>query len=308
MAEHYADRLEAAIRAKGTPAVVGIDPILERLPGALRGDVSTAAHAAAAFEAFGQAVVDIAAPVVPAIKLNLAFFEALQEAGVAAYFRLVAYARRAGLLVIGDIKRGDIGSTAELYARGHLDPRAADDPDRVPDAVTLAGYLGASAVRPFIERASDSGKGVYVLVRPSDPGADAVHEFGNGGRFYEHMARLVSSWGSAAELIGSSGLSCVGAVVAPKDDASTRRLRSLLESAPLLVPGYGAQCAGAEACRACFRADGTGAVVNASRSVIYAFEHEEALQHFGDDWRAAIAEACGRFARDVAVCLERSPA
>ncbi len=300
MREHFADRLTAAIAGRGTPAVVGLDPVVELLPAALRAAATTRSAAVVAVEAFGRGVLAAVAPVVPAVKINSAFFEALGDAGVRVYYRLIAAAHELDLLVIGDIKRGDIGSTARLYAQGHLaDPAFADvDPAGVADAVTLAGYLGENAVRPFIEAAREYGRGVFVLVRPSDPGADEVHEFGGAARFYEFMAGLVRRWG--ADLLGRGGLSCVGAVVAPKDAESTVALRTALPHTPLLVPGYGAQGAGAEACRPCFRSDGTGAVVNASRSVIYAFSQPEYAARFGDDWQACVAEAARRFAADVA--------
>ncbi len=301
MSGHFADRLTAAIAVRKTPAVVGLDPVLERLPAALRPKAPTALSAAGALEEFCRAVVDAVAPVVPAVKINSAFFEAFGGAGVTAYFRLVAYAHAWGLLVIGDVKRGDIGSTARLYARGHLcEPDWVDgDPAGVPDAVTLAGYLGANAVGPFIDAARAGGRGVFVLVRPSDPGADEVHEFGAETRFYQHMAALVKRWGEDEGLIGECELSCVGAVVAAKDSASTSALRAAMPRTPFLVPGYGAQGADAERCRACFRADGSGALVNASRSVIYAFEQEAYAQRCGDDWRACIREAARDFAADV---------
>jgi orotidine-5'-phosphate decarboxylase len=292
----FADRLTAAVRAKRTAAVVGIDPILERLPAELRPARHDLESAAGALEAFGRGVIDGAAPHVPAVKINSGFFEALYEAGVGAFYRLVTYAHQRGLLVIGDVKRGDIGSTARLYARGHLDmPRFANvDPGRIPDAITLAGYLGENAIRPFVDVAREHGRGLYVLVRPSDPGADRVHEFGDGKKLYQHMARLVREWGEAPELRGECGLSCVGAVVAPKDAASTRALRESLPYTPFLVPGFGAQGATAESCRSCFLADGSGAVVNASRSVIYAYEG------VAGDWRASVAAACKRFAGEIA--------
>lgn len=301
MSSHYADKLEAAIRARGTPAVVGLDPVLERLPEAFCPSQDTLAAAVEAVEAFCRGVIDVVAPLVPAVKPNIAFFEALHAPGIAAFERVVAHAHARGLLVIGDIKRGDIGSTAALYAAGHLAlPRFADiDPAGVPDAVTLAGYLGENAIRPFIDVAREQGKGLYVLVRPSEPKADEVHEFGDGRRFYEHMAALVRSWGEPNDLIGTSGLSCVGAVVAAKDAASTAALRTALPQTPFLVPGYGAQGGTAEDCRPCFRADGTGAVINASRSVIYAFRKPELTAKHGDDWQACVAEACRAFATDV---------
>ncbi len=297
---HYADRLQAAIAQYGCAAVVGIDPLLERLPPELRPATTEAASAARAIERFGETIISAVRGVVPAVKINIAFFEAFGERGVAAYFRLIRAARAAGLLVIGDIKRGDIGSTAALYARGHLG--GVDAEDALPDAVTVSGYLGVGGVQPFIELARQHGRGLYVLVRPSDPGADAVHEFGadQGMAFYQFMAGLVRSWGAADGLCGACGLSCVGAVVAPKDVASTAALRAALPTTPLLVPGYGAQGGAAEACRACFLPGGRGAVVNASRSVIYAYEEPRYRERCGADWRASIAQAARDFAADVA--------
>lgn len=302
MRTSFQDRLAAACRAKATAAIVGIDPVLERLPAELQPPVNTLDAAGEAIEAFGRAVIDCVAPSVPAVKINSGFFEAYYEVGVAAYYRLISYAHERGLLVIGDIKRGDIGSTARLYARGHLASPALPDVDemRIPDAVTLAGYLGENAIKPFVEVACRNGRGVYVLVRPSDPGADRVHEFGAGAKFYQHMAALVSEWGDDPELRGECGLSCVGAVVAPKDPESTAELRLVLANTPFLVPGYGAQGATAEACRPCFRKDGSGAVVNASRSVIYAYEAAGRADGDDDHWRESISEACRRFAADVA--------
>lgn len=302
MSENFADRLTAAVRARGTPAVVGIDPVLERLPPALQPRDKCLKSAVKAVETFCRGVVDAVAEHVPAVKINAGFFEAFYGEGLAAYYRVVAHAHERGLLVIGDIKRGDIGSTAELYARGHLAAPTFDDmdPASIPDAVTLAGYLGENAVRPFIEAGRATGRGVFVLVRPSDPGADEVHDFGDAERFYQHMARLVHRWGAVEGLIGTCRLSCVGAVVAPKDAASTAALRAALPHTPFLVPGYGAQGATAESCRPCFRSDGTGAIINASRSVIYAFHRPEWQPQHGDNWQAAVAAAGRAFAADVA--------
>lgn len=299
---HYADRLADRMRARRTACVVGLDPLLGQLPPELRPQRSTPVHAAAAIEEFCGEVIRVVAPLVPAVKINSAFFEAYYEAGVAAFYRLIQRARAAGLMVIADIKRGDIGSTARLYALGHLAAPTLDevDPDRMPDAVTLAGYLGESAIRPFIDAARETGRGMYVLVRPSDPGADKVHEFGGGERFYQHMARLVDRWGAEPALRGACGLSCVGAVVAPKDLASTRALRAALPHTPLLVPGYGAQGGALEACQACFLPDRpASAIVNASRSVLYAFDNAQVRARAGDDWRRCIESA----ARDLAAAF-----
>lgn len=302
MSEHFADRLEAAIARCGTPAVVGIDPVLDRLPRDVRPPDGRLSSATRSMETYCRELLECVAPHVPAVKINSGFFEPLYEFGTGIYYRLVQQAHELGLMVIGDIKRGDIGSTAERYALGHIaDPPYSDgEAGRIPDAVTLAGYLGERAVRPFVDAARPAGRGMYVLVRPSDPGADEVHEFGGDQKFYQHMAALVQRWGTGEDMVGATGLSCVGAVVAPKDPQSTAALRAALPNTPFLVPGYGAQGADAEACRACFRADGTGAIVNASRSVIYAFENEAYQKRCGDDWRKCVTAACEDFARDVA--------
>lgn len=296
---HFADRLAEAVRRFRTAAVVGIDPVLERLPPELQPRDNSLSAAVQAIELFSREVITCVARHVPAVKINSGFFEAFQAPGVAAYYRCIAAAHQHGLLVIGDIKRGDIGSTAELYTRGHLGAPRFDDlaEESIPDAVTLAGYLGRGAVQPFIDAGAATGRGVFVLVRPSDPGADEVHEFGGDVRFYEHMAGLVNRWGSQAGCTGASGLSCVGAVVAPKDIESTKRLRAQMPNAWWLVPGYGAQGATAEHCRPCFRGDGLGALVNASRSVIYAFAGKS-----GADWRAAVSSAAVEFSAEIRAC------
>jgi orotidine-5'-phosphate decarboxylase len=310
LAGYFADRLAAAIRDRGTCAVVGIDPVYERLPAELAaagGQRPTPRRAVDVIGTFCRGVIDVVAPLAPVVKINSAFFEAFYGAGVDLYYDLTEYAHRRGLLVIGDVKRGDIGSTAELYARAHLAPPGASgvDPARIPDAVTLAGYLGRGAVRPFIDVARETGKGMFVLVRPSDPGADEVHEYAGADqtRFYQFMAARVRAWGEG--LVGECGYSNVGAVVAAKDAESTRALRAAMPQTLFLVPGYGAQGATAESCRACFREDGSGAVVNASRSVIFAYEKPGATERFGDDWRGAIEQACREFVADLASMFDR---
>ncbi len=295
----FPDRLARAVERRGTAAVVGIDPVLERLPAELRASADTPPTAAEALERFAAGVIEAVADIVPAVKINIAFFEVYHEHGLAAYRRTIRRAQQAGLLVIADIKRGDIGSTARLYARAHLAAEPGDNEPAVPDAVTLAGYLGAGAVAPFVELAREAGRGLYVLVRPSDPGADEVHEFGGDQRFYQKMAELVDRWGAAPELIGECGLSCVGAVVAAKDAASTRALRNRMPHTPWLVPGYGAQGATAADCQACFLPQAGSAVVNASRSVIYAFEQADLAAAERAAWMRAIADAARHFAADI---------
>lgn len=302
--EHFADRLEQAVRRVGSPAVVGIDPLLERLPAACipAGGIQSVDQAVRSIDRFCERVIDAVAPVVSAVKINSAFFEAFREHGVQLYYDLIRRAHGRGLLVIGDIKRGDIGSTSRLYAEGHIAAPLLSglDNEAIPDAVTLAGYLGENGVQQFIRAAAEGGRGVFVLVRPSDPGADVIHEFGDSRKLYEHLAMLVAGWGGAANLIGRCGLSCVGAVVAPKDAGSTQRVRALMPQSIFLVPGYGAQGASARACAPCFLPGGRGAVINASRSVIFAHENSGYAARFGDDWESCVRAAAQDFATDIA--------
>ena len=291
MSEHFTDRLLAAIKQKGSPVCVGLDPRADRLPEPLGGG-----EAAANIRTFCMEVLEIVAPIVPAVKPQSAYFEALGPAGVAAYFEVVRHARRLGLIVIGDVKRNDIGSTAEAYAAGHL---AGDD---APDAITVNGYFGADGLTPFVQAARQNNKGVFVLVRTSNPSAGEVQDFADAGgkKLYEHIAEQIAAMGSEPELVGRSGYSLLGAVVGATWPDEARQLRELMPQQLFLVPGYGAQGAGAEDCAAAFKADGTGAIVNASRSVIYAFSSKKYARA---DWKEAIAQAAKAFADDIRSAL-----
>ena len=287
MAKHFADRLAEAIEDVGSPVCVGIDPRYDRLPENLQGHGEIAA-----IEAFGLGVVEAVAGIAAAVKPQIAYFERYGSAGVAAYERIVLEARAAGIIVIGDVKRNDIGSTAEQYAVGHL---AAEN---TPDAITVNGYLGADGLTPFVDVARKAGKGIFVLVRTSNPSAAEVQDFTDmaGRPFYEHMAEQVAHLGKDKRLVGKSGYSCVGAVVGATYPEEAHRLRRIMPKQIFLVPGYGAQGGTAADCKAAFKGNGTGAIVNASRSVIYAFSRDE-YAHM--EWKDAIAEAAKAFARDI---------
>lgn len=293
MPANFADRLLDAIARKGSPVCVGVDPVHERLPKDLAaGPTAGDAEKAAAIGRFAEAVVDVVAGIVPAVKPQIAFFERHGSAGVAAYERTVARAKAAGLVVIGDLKRNDIGSTAEAYALGNL---AGDDR---PDAITINGYLGADGIEPFLKVCREGGKGAFVLVRTSNPSAAAVQDFqdASGKRFYEHIAAIVAAMSEAAGLTGAGGYSSLGAVVGATYPAEARRLREIMPRQLFLVPGYGAQGATASDCGAAFREDGTGAIVSASRSIIFAYADRK---YAGMDWKKAVASAATEFARDI---------
>jgi len=291
MVDNFSDRLLAAIRDKGSPVCVGVDPVYERLPDELRSGKDTPAARAEAIREYSCRLLDVIAPIVPAVKPQIAYFEPYRESGIKAYYDVVAHARGLGLVVIGDVKRGDIGPTASAYAAAHL-----DGPD-TPDAVTVNGYFGADGLKPFADNAA-RGKGLFVLVRTSNPSAAGVQDFSDGSDtpFYEHMARLVARFGQEDALVGQHGYSAVGAVVGATWPDEARRLREVMPQQIFLVPGYGAQGATAKDCAASFKEDGTGAIVNASRSVIFAYREDK----YKDlDWLEAVRRAAIAFAEDI---------
>ena len=232
------------------------------------------------------------APIVPAVKLQSACFEVYRGQGVGLFYDLIGQARRLGLLTIADVKRNDIGSTARAYAAAHLGGAEA------ADAVTVNGYLGADGLQPFVEVAARDGKGVFVLVRTSNPSAAAVQDFADGGgkKLYEHVAEQVARLGTGEGLVGRRGYSSVGAVVGGTYPDEARRLRRIMPQQLFLVPGYGAQGASAGDCAAAFDDAGSGAIVNASRSVIYAYRAERYKRLH---WPQAVEAAAGDFAEDV---------
>jgi orotidine-5'-phosphate decarboxylase len=283
--DHFADRLLDAIEAKGSPVCVGLDPSMEKLPPELK-------HLppGEAIERFCTGVIEAVAGIVPAVKPQIAYFERYGHGGVAAYERVCRLAVQAGLVVIGDVKRGDIGSTAAEYAAAHLGNTAVD-------AITVNSYFGADGIAPFVQAAAPAGKGLFVLVRTSNPSAAAIQDLADaaGVPLYEHVAAQVAQIG--AFCVGGRGYSAVGAVVGATWPQQARTLRQIMPQQIFLVPGYGAQGATAADCAAAFKSDGTGAIVNASRSVLYAFAGQS-------DWKAAIAQAAKAFAQDIRAALK----
>jgi orotidine-5'-phosphate decarboxylase len=299
--------MDAIIRKKA-PVVVGIDPVYSRLPASLVGKagLDRAADLESSLDAvleFSRRVIRLVAPYVPAVKINSAYFERYLWEGIEGYYELIQEAAERDLIVIDDVKRGDVGHTADAYAAAHLaDPDLAGTDDLVgPDAVTVNGYLGADALDPFLKICREDGKGIFVLVRTSNPGAAEVQNavMSDGLTIAEHMAKLVAKWGVQEGLVGKAGFSAVGAVVAPRDVEQAKRIREILTSSILLVPGFGAQGLGATEVAACFKPGGTGAIVNASRSVIYAYEQPEYKQQFADQWEPAVEKACQDFVAQI---------
>lgn len=313
VAGHFADNLLERIAVKKAPACVGIDPLLSRLPPSVLAQAGLGAAvanddaavdreaAADALLSFGCGVVDAVAGLVPIVKINIAFFERYYSEGYGAYGQLVRYAQQAGLLVIGDIKRADIGHSTTQYALAHLQ-ETSDNRVAAPNAVTVNPYFGFDAIKPFVEIARETGRGLFALVQTSNPSAEQVQglTLTDGMTLCQGVAKLVQEWASGEGLVGGSGYSCIGAVVSPRDIPSTERIRALMPNCLFLVPGFGAQGRSSDEVRKCFKPDGTGAVVTASRSVIYAYDNERYRETAGDDWRACVEQGCKDFVSAIA--------
>jgi orotidine-5'-phosphate decarboxylase len=295
---HFADRLVAACRAKGNSLCVGLDPRWDLLPAELRRrrPGRGLAGMAAAFEEFGLRILEIVAPLVPVLKPQSAFFEAAGPEGLAVLQRLLAAARHKGLLTILDSKRNDVASTAVAYADAAFGGTFLEGqlcPVWDADALTINPYLGRDAIEPFLASARRQGRGVFVLVRTSNPGAGQFQDLVCDGRpLYVHVAEAVGVW--TRENVGNCGLGDVGAVVGATHPAELAALRRLLPDVPFLIPGYGAQGGTAAAVAAAFREDGLGAVMNSSRGIIACFGPEDT------DWESKIEQAVRTTIADLA--------
>jgi orotidine-5'-phosphate decarboxylase len=299
---NFADRLIAACRDKQSTLVVGLDPRWSSLPPslqevALKTNGPTAQAAALAFHLFGRAIIDAVADIAVAIKPQFAFYEQYGPWGMHTLLQTVEYAKQQGLLVIGDAKRGDIGSTAEAYAQAYLGgPVAAGQPafSLSVDALTVAAYLGSDGINPFLKSATHTDSGIFVLVKTSNPSSGELQDQLLGDEpLYARLARHVDQWGQG--LIGASGYSSVGAVVGATYPKEAEALRKLMPKSIFLVPGYGAQGGTAEDVLPTFNDDGLGAVVSSSRGIIFAYQK---LRQFGPERYADAARAAAIAARD----------
>jgi len=278
---NFADRLMAAIEEKNSRVCVGIDIYPDRLPAAATDPVE-----------FARAIVEATKDVAVAFKLQIAFFEQLGLARAEETLIAVSAAARAtGALVIVDAKRNDIASTAQAYAAAYLGGRLG------VDALTVNPYLGSDGVQPFVDEAARNDKGIFVLVKTSNPSSQEIQDLevkteDETMKLYEHVGRLVANWGEP--LRGQSGYSSVGAVVGATFPEQAQRLRHIMPHTPFLVPGYGAQGATADDVKACFDDKGLGAIVNSSRGILYAYQSE---RYRGKPFDEA-ARAAARHMRD----------
>jgi len=255
---------------------------------------------------FTTQVLRIVAPHVPVVKFQSAYFEKYLWEGVEAYYSLIQEARDLGLLVIGDVKRGDIGSTSGAYAAAHLaESPFADWEAHIPDAITINPMLGIDSIEPFVRVAKDEGKGLFVLVRTSNPGSADFQdvELKDGRTWSELVADKINAVAEDRALFGKHGFSSVGAVVGATQTHTMQSLRKRMPKSIFLLPGYGTQGATAEMTKAAFN-NGQGAIVSASRSILYA--HKESKYSQLGDWKDCVLQATLDMKKDLASAITSS--
>lgn len=278
--ENFADRLMRAIEEKGTPICVGLDPRLNQIPACITEPITkefgyTPEAASKCILEFNRGIIDAVHDLVPIVKPQIAFYEQFGFYGYLAFEETCRYAKSKGLLVLADVKRSDIGSTAKAYANyflGEVDLFGAPQQFLDIDAVTLNPYMGYDSIKPFTDLCKKHGKGAFILVKTSNPSSGDVQDRGVEGdnKLFEMVAQLTDSWG--ADEVGASGFSSVGAVVGATYPQEAEKLRELMPETIFLVPGYGAQGGGAADVAPCFNEDGKGAIINSSRGIIFAYE------------------------------------
>jgi orotidine-5'-phosphate decarboxylase len=287
----FGDRLADAVERKRSQLLVGLDPRPDLLPVELVGDVHyDRAAAANGCARFCRGIIDAVAPYVVGVKPQLAFFEALGADGIRAFEEACSYARAAGLVVLADGKRGDIGSTSRAYAAAYLEPRDQKPP--VADAMTVNLYLGRDSLDPYLAACRRQGGGLFCVLNTSNEGADVQGLALSDGRpLWQHLARMIHELGE--DIVGGRGLSSVGAVVGATHPRAVGEARRLMPQAVLLLPGVGAQGGSPADLARAFTSGPASALVSASRSVLYAFRST------GEDWRTAAALEAARLQREV---------
>ena len=292
------NKLIANIKKTNAPIVVGLDPMLNYVPEHVQKKAfaeygETLEGAAEAVWQFNKAIVDATYDLIPAVKPQIAMYEQFGLPGLAAFKKTVDYCKEKGLVVIGDIKRGDIGSTSAAYAVGHIGKVKVGSKTYAPfdeDFVTVNPYLGSDGVNPFLDVCKEEKKGIFVLVKTSNPSSGEFQDQKIDGRpLYELVGEKVAAWGS--EVMGDE-YSYVGAVVGATYPEMGKVLRKVMPKSYILVPGYGAQGGKGKDLVHFFNEDGLGAIVNSSRGIIAAYKQEQyakfGAENFGDASRAAV--------------------
>ncbi len=295
-------KLIQGIQKTQAPIVVGLDPMLDYIPQhilkrAFAEHGETRRGAAEAIWEYNRQIVDAVCDLVPAVKPQIAMYEQFGVEGLEAFYKTVQYCREKGLVIIGDIKRGDIGSTSAAYAAGHLGKvkigsRMVSAFEE--DFATVNPYLGVDGIQPFLKVCEEEKKGIFVLVKTSNPSSGEFQDRLIDGRpLYEHVGEKVKEWGETC-MNTESGYSYVGAVVGATYPEMGKTLRAIMPKSFILVPGYGAQGGKGRDLVHFFNDDGLGAIINSSRGIIAAYKQEKYAQYgelnFADASRAAVLD------------------
>ncbi len=309
----FADKLTQSIKRLNNPTVVGLDPNLLYIPEyikekAFKEHGESLKAVAKAYMEFNKKLIDCVYDIVPAVKPQLAYYEMYGIEGLNAFYETCKYAKSKGLIVIADGKRNDIGSTAKAYSSGYLGTspigkREASACDA--DALTVNPYLGIDGVEPFINDCKSFEKGIFILVKTSNKSSGQLQDIvtEDGLHLYEKVAQLVNEWGK--EVMGECGYSSIGAVVGATYPKQAKVLRKIMKNAYILVPGYGAQGGTARDAVNSFNEDGTGAIINASRSIMCAWKAERWQGKYTEkDFDAAARQEAIRMRDEIIQALE----
>ncbi|GMQ63916.1 orotidine-5'-phosphate decarboxylase [Vallitalea maricola] len=297
------DQLIRKIKEMDNATVVGLDPRLNFVPEYIKESSyekygKTLKGAADAFYNFNKEIIDNVYDLIPAVKPQVAMYEQFGVDGLKAYIDTIDYAKEKGLIVIGDIKRSDIASTALAYSNGHIGRVEVEEESfevYKEDFITLNPYLGYDSIEPYIGNCNEYDKGLFVLVKTSNPNSGEIQDLVvEGEKIYDRVGKLVAGWGEKS--MGELGYSRVGAVVGATYPKQSTELRKIMPKTFFLVPGYGAQGATAEDLAGCFNKDGLGAIVNSSRGIIAAYTKEAYRNKFKD-------EEFGKAAREAVISM-----
>ena len=290
------DKLIEKIIDLQNPTCVGLDTLFDYLPDEMKAGVKDFNGVAERVFEFNKKIIDTVKDIVPSVKVQIAYYEMYGVAGMKAYEETLKYAAEKDLVVIADAKRNDIGSTASCYAKTFLGETQVNEnalKSFPSDFVTVNGYLGTDGIKPFVDECEKADKGIFVLVKTSNPSGAEVQNLilENGVPVYEHMGNLVEKWGETT--VGKYGYSAVGAVVGATHPTEAGRLRETMPHTFFLIPGYGAQGGNAQMLKNCFKADGLGGVVNNSRGILCAYKKN------GGTYYEAARNACIAMQKDL---------
>lgn len=294
------DTLIKKIQTLENPTVVGLDPRFAFVPEFIKEEMldtygETPEAVAKSYLAFNKAIIDEVHDLIPAVKPQVAMYEQLGAVGMQAYIDTIAYAKEKGLVIVGDIKRSDIASTAMSYSDGHIGRVVVGSTSHEiyrEDYITLNPYLGYDSIEPYMNNCETFDKGLFVLVKTSNPNSGEIQDIkvGDGSQtMYEYMGSVVAKWGD--KFMGELGYSRIGAVVGATHKEQGIKLRKIMPKTFFLVPGYGAQGATAEDLKGCFNQDGLGALVNSSRGIIAAYNKDKYAEFGAKNFAKASRQA-----------------